>query len=79
MKNLTGEMLSLIHGLSGIWQGEASQAYQGKFNHLSTDMEKLYRMVLEHARDLQEMAIRYQNAESGNTEQGNSLRNGIIV
>lgn len=79
MKNLTGEMLSLINGLNGIWQGEAASAYQGKFENLSADMEKLYRMVQEHARDLQEMATRYQSAESGNTEKGNSLRNGVVV
>jgi len=79
MKNLTGEMLSLIDSLSSVWQGEASLAYQGKFKNLSSDMEKLYRMVQEHARDLQEMAAQYQSAESGNTEQGNNLRSGVIV
>lgn len=79
MKNLTGEMLSLISGLGSIWQGEAASAYQGKFENLSSDMEKLYRMVQEHATDLQEMAARYQSAESGNTEQGSSLQNGVIV
>lgn len=79
MKNLTGEMLSLINSLSGVWQGEASAAYQGRFENLSTDMEKLYRMVQEHASDLQEMATLYQSAESSNTEQGSGLRNGIIV
>lgn len=79
IKNLTGEMLSLINGLNGVWQGEAALAYQGKFENLSADMEKLYRMVQEHAGDLQEMAVQYQNAESGNTEQGNSLRNGVVV
>ena len=26
MKNLTGEMLSLIRGLEGVWQGEAATA-----------------------------------------------------
>ncbi len=79
MKRLTGEMLSLINSLKGVWQGEAAAAYQGKFESLSTDMEKLYRMVQEHARDLQEMATQYQSAESGNTEQGSNLKNGIVV
>lgn len=79
MKNLTGEMLTLIKSLGSAWQGEASAAYQGKFENLSGDMEKLYRMVQEHARDLQEMAVQYQQAEGSNTEQGSSLQNGVIV
>ena len=27
MKNLTGEMMSQVQGMKGIWQGEASCAY----------------------------------------------------
>lgn len=79
MKNLTQEMLSLIQSLSSVWQGEASEAYRGKFENLSADMEKLYRMVQEHAGDLQEMAVQYQSAESGNTQQGSSMKTGVIV
>ena len=56
MKNLTGEMLSLIKSTNSIWQGEAATAYGNKFASLSPDMEKLYRMVNEHVQDLQEMA-----------------------
>lgn len=79
MKNLTGEMLSLIKGLEGIWQGEAATAYGNKFQSLSTDMEKLYRMVQEHVQDLQEMAAQYQKAESGSVDKGGSLSSNIIV
>ena len=78
MKNLTGQMLSLVRKLNGVWQGEAASAYGGRFDSLSPDMEKLYRMIQEHAQDLQEMAIQYQNAEKGNTDQGSSLSSNII-
>lgn len=78
MKNLTGEMLSLIKGLNGIWQGEAATAYGNKFDSLAPDMEKLYRMVQEHVQDLQEMARQYQNAESESMQQGSGLDSHII-
>lgn len=78
MKNLTGEMLSLVKTLSGVWQGEAASAYGNKFDSLSPDMEKLYRMVQEHVQDLQEMANQYKSAETGNMEQGSSLNSNII-
>ena len=79
MKNLTGEMMSLVQGLKGIWQGEAASAYSGKFNSLQTDMDKLCRMIQEHSADLQEMAGHYQSAETGSTQQGSSLNSNVIV
>lgn len=79
IKGLTGEMMSLVQGMKGIWLGEASSAYGNKFQSLQTDMDRLYRMVQEHVKDLQEMAELYQRAEAGNTEQGGSLRNNVVV
>lgn len=79
IKGLTGEMMTLVQGLKGIWQGEASLSYGNKFNTLQTDMDRLYRMVQEHVADLQEMASQYQQAETGNTEQGNSLHGPMVV
>ena len=79
MKNLTGEMLSQVQGLSGIWQGEAAAAYGGRFDMLSTDMEKLYRMVQEHVEDLQEMAGQYQSAEESNAGLGSGLKSSIVI
>lgn len=79
MHSLTDEMISLINSLNGIWIGEAQNAYSTKFNSLQTDMDKLYRMVLEHSRDLSEMAASYAKAESTNVETGSALRGGVIV
>lgn len=78
MKNLTGEMLSLVNKMNGYWQGEAASAYGNRFGSLSPDMEKLYRMVQEHVQDLQDMARHYQTAEKGNMDQGGSLNINII-
>lgn len=79
MNNLTNEMLTLVSNLKSIWQGEASEAYGGKFASLSTDMDKLYRMVKEHSQDLMEMANAYKEAENANTEQGSSLNSSVVV
>ena len=79
IRSLSEEMLSLIRGLSAVWEGEAAAAYGSKFDALSPDMDRLYRMVQEHVQDLQEMAGEYQKAESGSLEQGSGLESGIIV
>lgn len=79
IKNLTGEMMEQVQGMRGIWQGEAASAYGNKFHSLQNDMDRLYRMVQEHANDLQEMAAHYQKAEEGNTQQGAGLNANIVV
>ncbi len=79
LKSLTTEMMNLVQGLKGIWQGDANTAYSTRFGELQTDMDKLYRMIAEHAKDLNEMATSYMKAESGNVEHGQSMVSGIIV
>lgn len=79
MNSLTQEMLGLVQNLKGIWQGEASMSYGNKFASLETDMDKLYRMVMEHSTDLGQMARGYAEAESINTEKGAGMRNNVVV
>lgn len=79
MSNLTSEMMALVQSLKGIWQGEASGAYQNKFSSLQTDMDKLYRMIMEHSSDLSEMARGYAEAETANSEKGNSMTANVVV
>lgn len=79
MKQLTEEMIALVNSMKTIWQGEAAASYGTKFQSLQTDMDKLYRMVQEHANDLQEMSAHYQAAESGNTEEGNGLNSNVVL
>ena len=79
IKNLTSEMMSQVHGMRSLWQGEAASAYGNKFSSLQTDMDKLYRMGQEHVKDLQEMAGQYPRAEAGNAQQGSGLRTNVVV
>lgn len=78
MNNLTRQMMELVNGMKSIWQGEAQGAYNNKFSMLQTDMDKLYRMVEEHSRDLSEMARNYQEAENVNMESGQSLESNVV-
>ncbi|MCQ2080404.1 MAG: WXG100 family type VII secretion target [Lachnospiraceae bacterium] len=78
MSSLTDEMLSLVSSLKGVWSGEAAMTYGGKFQSLQGDMDKLYRMVCEHSKDLSEMARSYQEAENMNNELGASMNANIV-
>ena len=79
LQSLTGEMMQLIQSLSAAWNGEASAAFLAKFNGLQPDMDKMFRMVQEHSKDLQEMSATYQNAERANVDATQSLLNNILV
>ena len=79
MKGITGEMMNLVNSLKGIWQGEASNIYNTRFNSLQEDMDRMYRMIKEHASDLNEMANSYSTAEKESSDTGNRLKAGVIV
>ncbi len=79
MRAHTDEMTSLINSLKGVWIGEAHDAYNSRFNIMQSDMDKLYRMVTEHASDLMQMAMTYSEAENNNTVTGQSLNGNVIV
>lgn len=78
ISSLTTEMINLATGLTSIWEGEASAAYIAKFRTLEDDMQRIFRMVQEHSTDLEEMARVFQQAETANVEQANSLTGDVI-
>lgn len=78
IKTLTQGMLDTVNGLKSVWQGDAANAYNTKFNALSDDMEKMNRMINEHVQDLNEMARVYQQAENTNVEDSNALQADVI-
>ena len=80
IQNLTQQMTSIATGLSGqIWSGEAATAYVNKFQGLQDDMDRIYKMVKEHATDLQTVAQEFTLTESANAELANSLSSDVIV
>lgn len=78
VKGLTDQMLSIIDSLKSVWEGEASTTYNTKFHQLEDDMNKMYRMIEEHVRDLNEMAQQYITAENANVDMGSSLAGDVI-
>ena len=78
VKSLTDSMVSLVDSLKGAWEGEASTAYNTKFHALQDDMDKMYRMIQEHVKDLNDMAQQYITAENTNMDTGNSLPGDVI-
>ncbi len=79
IKQITGSMTETVKSLTGQWEGEASTAYQNKFNELQDDIAKLAAMIQEHVTDLQEMAKQYQQAEKASQELAGSLSGNVLV
>lgn len=80
VQNLTRQMTTIVTSLTGqVWSGEAATAYVNKFNGLQDDMDRMYKMVKEHATDLIQMAQQYAAAESGNADLISGLVSDVIV
>lgn len=78
VSKLTQEMLTLVSGLTGSWEGDASGAYTKKFAELSGDITQINNKIKEHVEDLQEMAKKYQAAEDSNTQANSSMSSNLI-
>ena len=79
ISNITTEMMSLITGMASTWEGDAATAYITKFRGLEDDIQRMIRMVQEHAADLQEMARNYSSAETTNMESISGLSSDVII
>lgn len=78
VKSITDQMNSIIDSLKPVWEGDASNTYNTKFDQLQDDMDKMYRMIQEHVRDLNDMAQEYIAAENANVDTGNALAGDVI-
>lgn len=79
ISNLTTEMTNLVVGMASTWEGEASNAYINKFRGLEDDIQRMIRMVQEHANDLEEMARNYMTTEQQIIEETATLSSDVIV
>ena len=61
IKALHDTMLQKVRAIA--WEGEAANAYKTKFNALEPSMTRIYAMIQEHVRDLNDMASQYMSAE----------------
>lgn len=79
VNNLTTEMTNLVTSLSSVWLGDAATAYTNKFKGLESDIQKLNKMIQEHAKDLNDMATVYANVEKASVDEINGLSNNVIA
>ena len=76
---LTAQMTDIVMSLASAWEGEAATTYTTKFRQLDDDIQKMIKMIQEHASDLNEMAQVYIDAERLNVEEASGLPGDIIV
>ena len=57
--SLFDEMTAKVTALNSVWEGEAAATYQNRFGQLNDDILHLNNLILEHVRDLNEMATIY--------------------
>lgn len=77
--SMTEEMMSIVTGLTSVWQSEAQMAYVSKFQMLEDDIQKMIRMIQEHVSDLQEMAQHYSEGENQALTLTESLSGDVII
>lgn len=78
INTLTGEMMQLVTGLGSVWEGEAATTYMTKFKGLEDDIQRMVRMVQEHANDLEEMARTYMDTDRAGADEAGGLLTDII-
>ena len=62
VKALHDEMIGKVNGLSGLWTGAASDTYRSQFAELQKSMDEIHRRIMDHARELKEMAGIYEES-----------------
>ncbi len=78
IKTITTNMLEMIRALGTSWMGDAATGYSTKFNKLSEDMDKMYRMINEHVNDLSQIARNYDSGEETNLGTSDALPTNAI-
>ena len=79
IRTLTAEMLSLVNGMNGVWQGDAQTAFAGRLKALDGDMGQIQKKIEDHVKDLTQMAANYTQAETENSSDLNALPADFIT
>lgn len=79
LKGITDRMFELVAGTSGVWRGEAHDAYVRQFDGLRDDMERLHQQVVEYHDDLIQIANNYQRAEEGGVSIAGALQSDVTL
>lgn len=76
--SLTSEMMTLVKGLAGQWEGETSQVYINQFSQLDDDIQRMSNKITEFVDDLISIANVYNTFEQVNTEAAAGLETDVI-
>ncbi len=57
--------------LSGMWEGEARDAFRTSFSRDKDNMYRFYNAVKKYIQVLRDAAVKYENTESSNTDIAN--------
>lgn len=71
-KSEVSNLESVEGALSGMWEGEARDAFHNAFNSDKTQMDNFYNAIELYAARLQEAASKYMQAEAANVEIANT-------
>lgn len=73
INTLQANMVSKVDSLSGAWTGDAAEAYRNKFKSLQPSMDKIFKMISTHSRNLNDMASEFIRGESTASSLANEL------
>ena len=79
VSSLTSEMTNTVTSLASGWEGDAAQAYINKSRGLEDDIQKMNNMIQEHVNDLNDMAQRYDDANTAAVDLAGTLSSDVIV
>lgn len=67
-KSSVSELESVENNLSGMWEGEARDAFHNAFNNDKVQMNNFYNAIEVYVQRLEEAAAKYAQAEAANAE-----------
>lgn len=73
-KAAVNRLLELQQNLSGMWEGEANDAFARAFQSDKIQMDNFYNAVEVYVQRLDAAAARYQQAEAQNTQTANERK-----
>ena len=79
MQNAFQAMEATVNRTNGYWLGEAGDAHREYFAKKKPDVEEMFKRLMEHVRDLNQMASVYSNVEKEVAALAQDLPADVIV
>lgn len=79
MKKAFEELGVTVNKTNHYWIGEAGDAHREFFNSTKPEIEEIIKRLLEHSRELGEMAAVYSNVESEVAQISEDLPSDVII